>query len=89
MHLAAKGGDEAIVRALVGDVSRNDTEKRNLLIAEDGMGNTALHQDQKSIASFLIQQEPELSYHLNKHGESAIYLAAKAGLVECVSSILA
>ncbi|KAG6391889.1 hypothetical protein SASPL_149653 [Salvia splendens] len=93
LHLAAKGGDEPIVRALVRDLSHNHTEKRNLLIAENDMGNTALHQalfnDQISIASFLIQQEPELSYHLNKHGESAIYLAVKAGLVECVSSILA
>ncbi|KAL1531525.1 protein ACCELERATED CELL DEATH 6-like [Salvia divinorum] len=93
LHLAAKGGDEAMVKALVGDLSHNETEKRNLLMAENKMRNTALHQallsQMESIASFLIQQEPELSYHLNKQGESALYLAAKAGFVGCISSILA
>ncbi|XP_042043949.1 ankyrin repeat-containing protein ITN1-like [Salvia splendens] len=34
------------------------------------------------------QSDSELSYHLNNHGESAIYLVAKAGLVERVSSFL-
>ncbi|KAL1531524.1 protein ACCELERATED CELL DEATH 6-like [Salvia divinorum] len=93
LHLAAKGGDEAMVKALVGDLSQNETEKRNLLIAENEMGNTALHQallsGWKSIASFLIKHDSELSYHLNKQGESALYWAAKAGFVGCISSILA
>ncbi|XP_047978374.1 putative ankyrin repeat protein RBE_0317 [Salvia hispanica] len=93
LHLAAKGGDEAMVEALVGILSHNETEKRDLLMAQNEMGNTALHQallcGRESIARFLIQQDSEPSYdHLNKHGESAIYLAAKAGLVGCVSSIL-
>ncbi|KAG6391888.1 hypothetical protein SASPL_149652 [Salvia splendens] len=93
LHLAAKGGDESMVKALVGHLSHNETEKRNLLRAENGMGNTALHEALligcESIASFLIQQDSELSYVLNKRGESTVYLASKAGLVECASSILA
>ncbi|KAG6391890.1 hypothetical protein SASPL_149654 [Salvia splendens] len=92
LHLAAKGGHEAMVEALVGILSHNETEKSALLMAENEMGNTALDQalisGWESVASFFIQQDSELSYHLNKHGESALYLAAKAGLVECISSIL-
>ncbi|XP_042043948.1 protein ACCELERATED CELL DEATH 6-like [Salvia splendens] len=93
LHLAAKHGDELMVKALLEILSHNETEKHDLLMAENEMGNTALDQalisGRESIASYLIQQDYELSYHLNKHGESALYLAAKAGFVECVSSILA
>ncbi|XP_047965475.1 protein ACCELERATED CELL DEATH 6-like [Salvia hispanica] len=80
LHLAAKGGHEAMVEALVGIISHNETEKSALLMAENEMGNTAL--DQALISGWEFGNQLQ-------HGESAVYLAAKAGLVECVSSILA
>ncbi|KAH6755115.1 hypothetical protein C2S53_017899 [Perilla frutescens var. hirtella] len=102
LHLTAKAGDESMVRALVlihhdllqvlQPLPQNAEDENNLLMAKDKRGNTALHDallsGRNSIAEYLIQEDPELSYHRNNKRQSALYLAAKAGFVDCVSSIL-
>ncbi|EYU26167.1 hypothetical protein MIMGU_mgv1a003623mg [Erythranthe guttata] len=93
LHLAAKAGNESTVKTLVSesqDVAGG--ENNNLLRAKNERGNTALHEtlinSRDSIAIYLIEKDPEVSYYENKEGESAFYLAAKAGSAECVSLIL-
>ncbi|PIN12416.1 hypothetical protein CDL12_14967 [Handroanthus impetiginosus] len=98
LHLAAKGGYESTAKALVKThesmhlLSSNEAYDNNILRAKNEKGNTALHEalinGQESIAEYLIQEDPEVSYYQNEVGESALYLAAKAGFVECVASIL-
>ncbi|KAH6818262.1 hypothetical protein C2S51_001865 [Perilla frutescens var. frutescens] len=90
LHLAAKAGDEFMVIALMNLNARDGNN--NLLMGKNDSGNTALLEalfnGNNSVAQYFIQKDPELSYHQNNNGESALYLAAKAGFVECVSLIL-
>ncbi|KAL8511168.1 hypothetical protein ACS0TY_017842 [Phlomoides rotata] len=93
LHLAAKAGDESVVKALV--LIHNDVlilPENNLLRATNNRGSTALHEALSNgwscIAEYLIEEDPELSYYRNKDGESALYLAAKAGFADCVTLIL-
>ncbi|KAI3465741.1 hypothetical protein Pfo_022404 [Paulownia fortunei] len=101
LHLAAKAGDGSMVKALVlihkdllvlNSQAGNEADENNLLRAKNERGNTALHEalinGRDSISQYLIQEDPELSYYQNQEGESALYLAAKAGSANCVSSIL-
>ncbi|KAL7113668.1 hypothetical protein ACP275_04G074700 [Erythranthe tilingii] len=98
LHLAAKAGHGSIVTALV-QINRHsillrmsqrseEAEKMNNLVrATNERGNTALHEalihGWDSVAQYLIQYDPVGSYILNKKGESAFYLAAKAGFANC------
>ncbi|XP_073155880.1 protein ACCELERATED CELL DEATH 6-like [Henckelia pumila] len=67
-------------------------DENNLLRAKNERGNTAFHESLingwESIAQYLIKQDPELLYYPNKRGKYGLNLAAKAGFVNCVSSIL-
>lgn len=91
LHLAAKAGDKSMVEALVNQAENGEVEK-NLSRATNERGNTALHEalinGRDSIAKYLIQKDPEVSHYQNKEGESALYLAAKAGSADSVSLIL-
>ncbi|EYU26168.1 hypothetical protein MIMGU_mgv1a019631mg, partial [Erythranthe guttata] len=89
LHLAAKAGNESTVKTLVSqsqDVAGGGNN--NLLRAKNVRGNIALHETlingRDSIALYWIEKDPEVSYYENKEGESALYLAAKAGSAECV-----
>lgn len=97
LHLAAKAGDESMVKALVQThhdlpLPGNADHENNLLMIKNERGNTALHEAllsaHYSIAEYLIQKNPQISYHPNKKRQSVLYLAAKAGLADCVSLIL-
>ncbi|KAL1564565.1 protein ACCELERATED CELL DEATH 6-like [Salvia divinorum] len=59
-----------------------------LSFLENKRGKASLHGCWIRIAESLIQNDPHLSYSSNKDQESALYLAAKAGLKDCVSLIL-
>ncbi|KAL7152049.1 hypothetical protein ABFS83_04G071800 [Erythranthe nasuta] len=65
--------------------------EKNLLRAKNERGNTALHEalihGWDSIAQHLIQGDPEGSYIQNNKGESAVYLAARAGFAKCFQSL--
>ncbi|KAL0406322.1 UNVERIFIED_CONTAM: protein ACCELERATED CELL DEATH 6 [Sesamum latifolium] len=72
--------------------AQNKEDDNNVLRAKNGRGNTALHEalinGHESVAQYLIREDPEVSYYRNKENKSALYLAAKAGSVDCVSLIL-
>lgn len=94
LHLAARSGKASMVEALVR-VHQGllpDQDENNLLRSKNKRGNTALHEAMlkgwNTIAEFLIQNDPEVSYYQNRDEESALYLAARDGLKDCVSLIL-
>ncbi|KAH6795987.1 hypothetical protein C2S51_036973 [Perilla frutescens var. frutescens] len=74
-----KSGNTALHEALL-----------NVLESKRGKGalHEALLKSWIRIAEYLIQNDHEISYYQNKDEESALYLAAKASLKECVSLIL-
>ncbi|KAH6764678.1 hypothetical protein C2S51_015927 [Perilla frutescens var. frutescens] len=74
-----KSGNTALHEALL-----------NVLESKKGKGtlHEALLKSWIRIAEYLIQNDHEISYYQNKDEESALYLAAKASLKECVSLIL-
>lgn len=78
LRLQSKRGNTALHEALLSFLERR--------------GKAGLHEDLFegwiSIAEYLIQKDPVVSYYQNKDDESALYLAAKAGLKDCVSLIL-
>lgn len=94
LHLAARSGKASMVEALVRvhQGLLTDHGENNLLRAKNKRGNTALHEAMMKgwirIAEFLIQNDPEVSYYQNRDEESALYLAARDGLKDCVALIL-
>ncbi|XP_075497935.1 protein ACCELERATED CELL DEATH 6-like isoform X1 [Primulina tabacum] len=72
--------------------TKDEADKNNFLRAKNERGNTALHEalinGRESIVQYLIKEDPELLYYRNKQGIYGLYLAAEAGLKDCVSSIL-
>ncbi|XP_042059672.1 protein ACCELERATED CELL DEATH 6-like [Salvia splendens] len=59
-----------------------------LTFLENKRGKASLHGCWIRISECLIHNDPHLGYCTNKDEESTLYLAAKAGLKDCVSLIL-
>lgn len=64
--------------------------EEKVLVNEEG--NTALHEallnDHKDIAEYLIINNVEAAYYVNKEGKSPLYMAVAAGNTEYVNTIL-
>lgn len=69
---------------------RGNTALHEALLSflENKRGKASLHGCWIRISKCLIRNDPHLSYCTNKDEESALYLAAKAGLKDCVLLIL-
>ncbi|KAK4478267.1 hypothetical protein RD792_017554 [Penstemon davidsonii] len=90
LHLAAKAGHLTIVQHLVVIIPRANSI--DLLREKNRRKNTALHEaldnGRELVAQYLIQEDHEIAYYENEEGESAFYLAARAGFVNCVTEII-
>lgn len=91
LHCAARSGQNVMVNFLIG-TAIGPSGQLHLHMMQNEHGDTPLHEAARnchfSIASALMKADARLGEVMNKHGESAVYLAAERGAVEIVRTLL-
>lgn len=91
LHCAARAGQNVMVNFIIG-IARGPSGELPLHRMQNEHGDTPLHEAARNchlgIASELMKADKLLGEIINKHGESAVYLAAERGAVEIVRTLL-
>ena len=95
LHVATSGGHLDLVKKMAGTelpkVKNNEgnTPLHLALINKYKVDfNLVLKSRYSEMADFLVEQEPEVSYYLNKEHKSPLYMAAEAGDVKLVKLMI-
>jgi len=94
LHLAARAGRFDTIQNLVKHVKihHRTLELASLLRMKNNKGNTPLHdaviKGWREVASFLVYEDLEVSYHKNKEHKSPLYLAVESCDEEMIVSLI-
>ncbi|KAG6740651.1 hypothetical protein POTOM_056107 [Populus tomentosa] len=95
LHLAARAGQSDTIQILVNHVKidpHKTLDLASLLRMKNNKGNTPLHdaviKGCREVASFLLNEDLEVSYHKNKEDKSPLYLAVESCDEEMIASFI-